>query len=109
MSIRFISLLGMTCSISVVLLGASNWLILWTIFLCYASLAGGGQQEWYSSWTIADSLLLAVVFWTIFMVPIWSLHQRPEQVPMPIMGILGLKFVLFYLALDDAWSRIIVG
>ncbi|KAI6646711.1 Lipase maturation factor 1 [Oopsacas minuta] len=94
---------GVILSSVVLILGASNMIIMVTLWLLYHSLVNVGQI-WYSfGW---ESQLLETGFLAIFLCPFLSLSQLPPHTPPSLIAILGNRWLIFRIMLGAGLIKI---
>lgn len=94
---------GVMLSSTVLILGASNIIIMLTLWLLYHSLVNVGQN-WYSfGW---ESQLLETGFLAIFLCPLFSLNQIPPDTPPSLTAVLGYRWLIFRIMLGAGLIKI---
>ena len=103
MNIDRVSLVGSLLAFIVVIRGAANIPIMFSLWLLYFSLVNVGQT-WYSfGW---ESMLLETGFLAIFLVPVLSLHRFPSLTPAPWVCVWGNRWLLFRIMLGAGMIKI---
>ena len=94
---------GVILSSIVLILGASNIIIMTALWLLYHSLVNVGQI-WYSfGW---ESQLLETGFLAIFLCPLLSLNQLPADTPPSLTAVLGYRWLIFRIMLGAGLIKI---
>ena len=94
---------GLVLSSTVLILGASNVIIMAALWLLYHSLVNVGQN-WYSfGW---ESQLLETGFLAIFLCPLLSLKQIPPNTPPSLTAVMGYRWLIFRIMLGAGLIKI---
>lgn len=99
----FIAAVGMAISMSVIILGAANALLMAVLWMLYHSLVNVGQT-WYSfGW---ESQLLETGFLAIFLCPIYTISKFPSYSPPLIVVIAGYRWLIFRIMIGAGLIKI---
>lgn len=107
-AIRNAAILSSAASLMLVIRGACNAIIMALMWATQMSFICVGQH-WYSNKKLTDEpgssmggdwdrLFAHLLFWSTFLLPILSLHQRPQGTPPPKFSLLSSRLFLFHIA-----------
>lgn len=105
-AIRSAAVCSVASSLILVILGACNAFIMALLWTIHASFSCVGQH-WYftedrnysgATGAACDRIFSQLLLWSTFLLPLVSLHQRPQGTPPPQFSLLSSRWFLFHLA-----------
>jgi len=102
-SLNMLAAVGLLLSVVITVLGAANMFMILAIWLLMMTIQSVGQTWFSFGW---ESQLLEMTFLTAFMCPFLSLSAFPKATPMPLLCIVGFRWLLFRIMLGAGLIKI---
>lgn len=98
-----LSLIGLGCSLFVIVNGGANLVIVATCWAAQMSIQSVGQVWYGFGW---ENQLLEMTFLVGIIVPYFSLSPLPSKTPMPLLGVFAFRWLLFRIMLGAGLIKI---